>query len=138
MVLDFLPLASASNPIQQTSSTCRIKLLGTYHLTLNPNYNQALASPPPRPFLSANLRAQLTQRKAPKNTMFPKSTTLLLVGLAIVMAGPAAAAPGSPNHTLEARDIWKSDVDVKEACKQQYGGTGEVWVAEVVGPWCDD
>lgn len=70
--------------------------------------------------------------------MFPKSTTLLLVGLAIVMAGPAAAAPGSPNHTLEARDIWKSDVDVKEACKQQYGGTGEVWVAEVVGPWCDD
>lgn len=135
MVLDFLPLASASNPIQQTSSTRRIKLLGTYHLALNPNCNQALASPPPpRPFLSTNLRAQLTQRKAPKNTMFPKSTTLLLVGL----AGPAAAAPGSPNHTLEARDIWKSDVDVKEACKQQYGGTGEVWMAEVVGPWCDD
>lgn len=70
--------------------------------------------------------------------MFPKPTALFLVGLAII-AGPVTAAPGSAGQALEARDTWKSDINVEDACKQQYGGTGELWVPEVVGKgYCDD
>ncbi|KAK0751072.1 hypothetical protein B0T18DRAFT_387249 [Schizothecium vesticola] len=69
--------------------------------------------------------------------MFSKSATLFLVGLAII-AGPAAAAPGSTGQMLEARDTWLSDFDMKEACKQQYGSTGDNWAAEVIGNRCGD
>ena len=52
--------------------------------------------------------------------MYAPSTTVLsaILGLATLFTGQAAAAP-KPESALEAR-VWRSNVDVAAACREQY------------------